>query len=367
MIIKRPLPGIVEPIPSGAGAATVGSGSGGSSGEVVHNDTTEKQGGTTDQYYHLTSAEYSALGDPPSHNSTTGKQGGTTGEYYHLTAAQLAAIQSYALIHDSIYVAGSSAKTVSLTAGYIVPIDLSGATGGALNGNVVVSLPITAAVGDRCGFVVYAASGVAGSFAVAPGYAAELNDASINGVAHTKVTTGSSKWGLWLPGEVLIFYCINATGPSWIVEHDGRICFNCHATSAGVAANSAATPTSYDLDGALLDNAGMLNSPSNTIVVKRAGIYMLSGKGLPNAAIADQEYYGCGWGTASGVFTQRFYSYASAPGGGIGGMPSHWSHPQEFSANTSIYPLFVSQSADRGLLATTGGINGAYFRVGELK
>jgi len=57
-----------------------------------HNDTTSKQGGTTNEYYHLTSAEYTALGTPPAHNNTTSKQGGTTNEYYHLTAAEYAAL-----------------------------------------------------------------------------------------------------------------------------------------------------------------------------------------------------------------------------------------------------------------------------------
>ena len=63
------------------------SGSGGG-GTPAHNDTTAKQGGATDEYYHLTEAEYLALGGVPDHNDTGAKQGGTTDEYYHLTAAQ---------------------------------------------------------------------------------------------------------------------------------------------------------------------------------------------------------------------------------------------------------------------------------------
>jgi hypothetical protein len=53
-----------------------------------HNDLTIIQGGTTDEYYHLTLAEHGALGGLPAHNNTTSKQGGTAGEYYHLTATQ---------------------------------------------------------------------------------------------------------------------------------------------------------------------------------------------------------------------------------------------------------------------------------------
>jgi hypothetical protein len=36
-----------------------------SSGAVVHNETTGKQGGTTNEYYHLTAAEYAALTPNP--------------------------------------------------------------------------------------------------------------------------------------------------------------------------------------------------------------------------------------------------------------------------------------------------------------
>ena len=43
---------------SGAG----GGGGGGGTGTTVHNDLTGLQGGTTDPYYHLTSAEYTGTG-----------------------------------------------------------------------------------------------------------------------------------------------------------------------------------------------------------------------------------------------------------------------------------------------------------------
>lgn len=38
---------------------------------------------------------YSALGHTHAHNDTTSKQGGTTGEYYHLTTAELAKLQGF--------------------------------------------------------------------------------------------------------------------------------------------------------------------------------------------------------------------------------------------------------------------------------
>ena len=60
-----------------------------------HNVLTSIQGGTTGEYYHLTSTQLSGLtsgsstslhSHSVSHNSTTGLQGGTSAQYYHLTA-----------------------------------------------------------------------------------------------------------------------------------------------------------------------------------------------------------------------------------------------------------------------------------------
>ncbi len=48
-----------------------------------HNDLQTIQGGSSSQYYHLTSAQYTAYG---LHNSLTDLQGGTSGQYYHLTS-----------------------------------------------------------------------------------------------------------------------------------------------------------------------------------------------------------------------------------------------------------------------------------------
>lgn len=49
------------------------------------------QGGTTGEYYHLTSAQHGKVG---LHNQSTDLQGGTTNEYYHLTSAEDSALAS---------------------------------------------------------------------------------------------------------------------------------------------------------------------------------------------------------------------------------------------------------------------------------
>ena len=60
-----------------------------------HNTLGGLQGGTSSQYYHLTSAQHSGLTNSSgttlhfhAHNNMSDMQGGTSGEYYHLTSAQ---------------------------------------------------------------------------------------------------------------------------------------------------------------------------------------------------------------------------------------------------------------------------------------
>lgn len=60
-----------------------------------HNTLGGLQGGTSSQYYHLTSAQHSGLVNSSgttlhfhAHNNMSDMQGGTSGEYYHLTSAQ---------------------------------------------------------------------------------------------------------------------------------------------------------------------------------------------------------------------------------------------------------------------------------------
>lgn len=75
-----------------------------------HNDLTVIQGGTTNEYYHLTLAEYGALGGLPAHNDTTSKQGGTAGEYYHLTSAEHSALGTHPDHNDLSNIQGGSAS-----------------------------------------------------------------------------------------------------------------------------------------------------------------------------------------------------------------------------------------------------------------
>ena len=64
---------------------------GGGGGGVDHQSTTNLQGGSATERYHLTSAQHT-LATNYTHNSLNGLQGGAATEYFHVTAAQHAAL-----------------------------------------------------------------------------------------------------------------------------------------------------------------------------------------------------------------------------------------------------------------------------------
>ena len=70
----------------------------------AHNLLTSMQGGTANEYYHLTAAQHAAITGAGAHNSLTGLQGGAVNEYYHLSQTQytkLTAAKSYGAFHDT--------------------------------------------------------------------------------------------------------------------------------------------------------------------------------------------------------------------------------------------------------------------------
>ena len=70
-----------------------------SSSQIAHNSLDALQGGTTGQYYHLTSSQHATV-TSNSHNSLSGLQGGVAGQYYHLTSSEHALATSFA--HNSL-------------------------------------------------------------------------------------------------------------------------------------------------------------------------------------------------------------------------------------------------------------------------
>ena len=95
----------------------------------AHNLLTGMQGGTTNEYYHLTAAQYASLG-VGNHNDLLAKQGGTTNEYYHLTATQ------------NGYVTGLFSAPVTKTANFTVA---TGETNIICNGTATITATLPAA------------------------------------------------------------------------------------------------------------------------------------------------------------------------------------------------------------------------------
>lgn len=252
--------------------------------------------------------------------------GGGAGEEITCTSAGRALIgstQYLGLILGTEYDAGATAKAKTLIVGELTPIDLGAATGGALNGNVVVTLP-SGAHGDRCGLIVTRQSSVAGSFPAAPGYCAELaNATSVNGVTYTSASTGSGKWGLWLTGEFLIFRCqTGGAGTTWIVETDGRIPCQTALYLAGADSGSTklinASWTRLPLDTALIDTHGcaVLSLTAHRIDTKRAGNYV--GRALVTVfSMGDQKLIALqiiNGETGSNIGVRLFSGYTAAAG-----------------------------------------------------
>lgn len=197
---------------------------------------------------------------------------------------------------DDEYNAGVGNIAKTLVVGKLTPVDLGANNGGTLAANCVITLP-SASAGDVCGFFVTRSSSAAGSFAQAPGYCAELANATrINDAAYTSASTGSGKWGLWLPGEMLLFRYLDTGYGSgtagWYVMYDGRIPHKARVRDGSNATiNSAAT---YDCawGTVVFDSVGMLATSSiDELQIKRANVYAASASHVTAAAVDDAEYY----------------------------------------------------------------------------
>jgi hypothetical protein len=96
-------------------------------------------------------------------------------------------------------------------------------------------------------------------------------------VSYTQLATGSGKWGLWLPGELLIFV---DTGSTWIVEHDGRIPQRCvlRQTTSTTAIPTSAAFTKITNFVLVSGNAGLQDLTNWYIDPKRTCDFRVWGK-----------------------------------------------------------------------------------------
>lgn len=133
------------------------------------------------------------------------------------------------------------------------------------------TLPSSAQVGERCGFHIETGDD---EFEVDIHTADDTDQ--INGVDGNYSTNAWSK--AFITGENVIFRCVNATNPDWIVEHDGRIpCRGkifLNAEQTGIASGSFVA-----VDGTLataFDVGDLADLTNDQMVLRRAGDYFIA-------------------------------------------------------------------------------------------
>jgi hypothetical protein len=94
---------------------------------------------------------------------------------------------------------------------------------------------------------------------------------NINGTDHS-----SNEWSrLFIAGEIVIFRCVDAAGPHWIVWKDGRIPCTGWAYPSSAPASDAIvnTWTIVEHDTTDVDTGGCFDSANNRFVARRDGVW----------------------------------------------------------------------------------------------
>lgn len=175
---------------------------------------------------------------------------------------------------------------VQASVGMMYALDISGIT----TSDKDFILPATANVGDRVGVMISTGDNA---------YELDLHTPSgssdnINGI---NSSVGTASWSrLFITGETVIFRCVDAAGPHWIVEYDGRIPQQAMLyLSTNAASEPAATivlPTSYSgVWSTLYDNASLNTTGTGRHTVRRNGRYTLKGSAYPTTTIASGDEY----------------------------------------------------------------------------
>ena len=155
-------------------------------------------------------------------------------------------------------------------------VDMSGAS---LTSEVVMTLPATAAVGERVGVYITAGSSTDGEELSVRTPASD----TINGTDYS-----AADWSrLFITGEVVVFRCIVAN-TDWIVEHDGRIPAICLAyDDTGLAVSTTGATPSFS---AINDNGSMLDTTNDWVKLRRKSSVEIRTWWLTGATIDDGNY-----------------------------------------------------------------------------
>ena len=121
--------------------------------------------------------------------------------------------------------------------------------------DIVYTLPTSAYVGQRCGLIC-----VDGNDDYAISIKSGAAGDKINNVDHS-----STEWSrLFILGEKVTFTCIDAAGPHWTIDNDGRIPCRAEAVRAAVQSIASSGNRHILIDTINYDNANMLDTVSYT-------------------------------------------------------------------------------------------------------
>lgn len=190
----------------------------------------------------------------------------STGSAISLTSAAIVSViatadsgrrwDAAALEHSTV--TGTSGA-ISAAVNTLYVADMSGWTA-----DRTLTLPATAAVGDRVGVMVSV-----GDDAYEWIITAASGD-TLNGVA------GGTEWSrVFITGEVVVMRCVVANS-TWVVEQDGRIPCRCEMyLSADEGSKSAATFNKVGLDSSLVNVGDIASTSSERVNIRRAGYYQV--------------------------------------------------------------------------------------------
>ncbi len=205
----------------------------------------------------------------------------STGSAVAFTTAAVLTVTPGAAMAQRWTAAALEHSTVSGTSGAIAAevntlyvADMSGWTA-----DRTLTLPATAAVGDRVGMMVSV-----GDDAFEWIVQANTGD-TLNGVS-------AAEWSrLFITGEVVIMRCVVANS-TWVVEQDGRIpCVAGMLKTSSTTVNNT-TYTKLALNSLIVDKSGgVANTTTSEFTIRRAGVYRIAGKAAAEGGFGND--HGC--------------------------------------------------------------------------
>ena len=185
----------------------------------------------------------------------------------------------------------------------------------AYSGDHTYTLPTTASVGDRCG-VATADGNATYEILIKTGAAGDL----LNGVDYS-----TNEWSrLFIAGETVTVVCVDAAGPHWIVEEDGRKpCFGRMYNSTTWTSTATSTDQQMVLDTIKNQTGDVCDTANNRMIIRRAGDYFVKAQASFSASGSGKFIILSVWaGSTAASMTPPVYgkSFCANTGANIGNV-----------------------------------------------